>query len=178
MESIFVLCMLLFLGGFIIAIVSLLDEEYLVAFFGILFGIIGLFGAALISGEYNEDAWRCCGETITSEYCSECGKQKPVECKKWTCCNHEHDKDIKFCPNCGKARPTDDNTTNNIVVKDNENVEINVNDDGVVVIEDEWTCCDKEISSKFCPDCGKQNNNDATSNAETIIEEKTNNKGE
>ena len=51
------------------------------------------------------------------------------------------------------------------------------NDDGIVVVEDKWTCCDKEIDSKFCPDCGKQNNNDTASNTE-ITKENSNNKGE
>ena len=87
----------------------------------------------------------------------------------WTCCDHERDSDIKFCPDCGKARPVENNTTNNIVVKDNENVEINVNDDSVVVIEDTWTCCDKDIDSKFCPDCGNPKDNITSSKPETII---------
>ena len=47
MEALFLLCVLLLLGGFVIAIFSLFDEEYVVAAFGVLFGIIGLCGAAL-----------------------------------------------------------------------------------------------------------------------------------
>ncbi len=84
-----------------------------------------------------EDSWECCGDTITSEYCCECGKEKPAECKGWKCCNHELGKDINFCPDCGKAKPVNNSITNNIIVKDNENVEVNINSDGVVIVEDD-----------------------------------------
>jgi hypothetical protein len=175
MEMLFLLCVLLTLGGLVIAIISIFEEEPVQAAIGILLLVIGLASSLTVS-ERIEDPWNCCGNEIHSEYCSECGKARPAECKDWECCDHERDSNVKFCPDCGKSKPASDNTTNNIVVKDNENVEINVNDD-VVVVEDKWTCCDKEIDSKFCPDCGKQNNNDTASNTE-ITKENSNNKGE
>lgn len=168
MEALFLLCVLLILIGAVVAIYSLFDEEPIAAALGIILLVIGLSGGIAIS-EHIEDSWTCCGDEIHSEYCCECGKARPVECKNWTCCDHEHDKDVKFCPDCGKARPAEDNTTNNIIVKDNENVEINVNDDSVVVVEDKWTCCDKEIESNFCPDCGKSKDNVVISEQKTDI---------
>ncbi len=156
---------------------SCLDEEPLYMIGGFICALLAFLAFATFN-DYSDNLWTCCNNEIHSEYCSECGKAKPIECKGWTCCDHERDSDVKFCPDCGKARPTNDGTVNNIVVKNNENVEINVNDDSVVIVEDTWTCCDKEIDSRFCPDCGKQNDNNITSNVETITKEKSNNKGE
>ena len=135
MEMLFLLCVLLTLGGLVIAIISICEEEPMQAAIGILLLVIGLASSLTVS-ERIEDPWSCCGNEIHSEYCSECGKARPAECKGWECCNHALDKDIKFCPYCGEARPTDNGTTNNIVVKDNENVEINVNTEGVVIVKD------------------------------------------
>ena len=153
MELLFSFCLVLCAIGFLMAIISAFEAELVTLDLGIILCIIGLVGA-LITSEHIEDSWTCCGNEIHSEYCSECGEARPVECKDWTCCDHEYDSNIKFCPDCGKPKPTTD-ITNNIVVKDNENVNININDDKVVINTDEWICCDKNIESKFCPDCGK-----------------------
>lgn len=173
MELLLTFCVILCIVGFAIAILSMFESGEPIAIgLGIILGFIGLLGTLAIDEHIAENSWTCCGNEIHSEYCCECGKEKPIEYRDWTCCDHKHDNNIKFCPDCGKAKPVEDNITNNIVIKDNENVEVNVNDNSVVIIEDKWTCCDKELESKFCPDCGNAKlDNDAAAKSETIIKD-------
>ncbi|MBE6637521.1 MAG: SPFH domain-containing protein [Ruminococcaceae bacterium] len=76
-----------------------------------------------------KDGWYCsCGETVTGNFCPNCGAKKP-EAKKpdgaWTCaCGHTATG--KFCPECGAKKP-----------------------------EEGWTCrCGAVNRGKFCPECG------------------------
>ena len=124
-------------GLAIAAFVEALNNNEPVLFVAVVFCII--FGITIFNLANKEpiECWKCCNQMNESQYCTECGKEKPAEYKNWTCCEREHDKDIKFCPDCGKARPGNNDTINNVVVKDNENVEVNVNSGGVVIIEDD-----------------------------------------
>lgn len=124
-------------GLAIAAFVEALNNNEPILFVAVVFCII--FGITIFNLANKEpiECWKCCNQMNESQYCTECGKEKPAEYKNWTCCEREHDKDIKFCPDCGKARPGNNDTINNVVVKDNENVEVNVNSGGVVIIEDD-----------------------------------------
>jgi len=81
----------------------------------------------------NADGWTCeCGrEGITSKFCPDCGKPKPMAQDAWKCpgCGTEGITS-KFCPNCGASKP-------------------------VIVTWDCTNCGTKDITSKFCPNCGK-----------------------
>lgn len=76
------------------------------------------------------DGWKCeCGHTNTGKFCSECGKPRPVQEESWVCeCGHTNTG--KFCSECGKPRPAK-----------------------------EWTCdCGQVNTGKFCSNCGKARN--------------------
>ena len=76
------------------------------------------------------DGWKCeCGHTNTGKFCSECGKPRPVQEESWVCeCGHINVG--KFCSECGKPRPAK-----------------------------EWTCdCGQVNTGKFCSNCGKARN--------------------
>lgn len=76
------------------------------------------------------DGWKCeCGHTNTGKFCSECGKPRPVQEESWVCeCGHTNTG--KFCSECGKPRPAQ-----------------------------EWTCeCGQVNTGKFCSNCGKARN--------------------
>ncbi|MBO4950947.1 MAG: SPFH domain-containing protein [Clostridia bacterium] len=50
--------------------------------------------------------WKCsCGAVNTGKFCTECGKEGPVE-KSWTCSCGAKNKG-KFCPECGGKKPAD-----------------------------------------------------------------------
>ena len=73
--------------------------------------------------------WTCeCGAVNTGKFCSECGKEKPVESGAWTCeCGTVNSG--KFCSECGKPKPVENG---------------------------EWTCaCGAVNTGKFCSECGK-----------------------
>ena len=83
------------------------------------------------------DGWSCiCGQkNITSKFCPECGKPKPVPISSdtWDCpsCGSKGITS-KFCPECGSPRPE---------------------------APKGWNCAKcgkKDITSKFCPECGSQ----------------------
>ena len=67
-----------------------------------------------------------CGETFTSNFCPNCGKQR-IEKKTFTCECGYTGMALKFCPNCGKAIEEE------------------------VTCECGYRC----KGSKFCPNCGK-----------------------
>ena len=62
--------------------------------------------------ENNEDSdesgnWDCeCGKTgLTGKFCPECGKGRPSVITSWDCACGKTGLTGKFCPECGKARP-------------------------------------------------------------------------
>lgn len=80
----------------------------------------------------NPNRWNCtCGMTnITSKFCPNCGKKKPSP-NTWDCECGEMGLTSLFCPNCGKKRPSTTET---------------------------WDCeCgEKQLTGKFCPHCGRK----------------------
>ena len=78
----------------------------------------------------NANTWKCsCGETVTGNFCPNCGGKKPAPTAQgaWKCSCGEIVTG-NFCPECGKKKP----------------------DDG-------WTCsCGSVNKGKFCPNCGKK----------------------
>ena len=78
--------------------------------------------------------WTCsCGHQNEGNFCSECGKPKPLPKEVWTCsCGHQNDG--KFCSECGKPKP-----------------------------QQGFTCSNPECgftsdeNMKFCPQCGSPN---------------------
>lgn len=77
--------------------------------------------------------WNCaCGKNgITSNFCPECGAQRPIVNAGWNCTCGSMNITSKFCPECGKMNPA----------------------------LDVWECKNcgtKDIKSKFCPNCGHQ----------------------
>jgi membrane protease subunit (stomatin/prohibitin family) len=69
--------------------------------------------------------WQCaCGEVNTGKFCHNCGKAQPAN-DNWNCdCGTANTG--KFCQNCGKPR------------------------------SDKWRCsCGAENNGKFCNECGK-----------------------
>ena len=118
-------------GLAIAAFVEALNSNEPILFVAVVF--CAIFGITLfnLANKGPVECWKCCNQMNESQYCTECGKEKPAEYKNWTCCEREHDKDIKFCPDCGSPKP-------------------------VVVDNSLWNCsCGQtNISSKFCPNCG------------------------
>jgi len=75
--------------------------------------------------------WTCsCGNqnNLNSNFCSQCGSQKPNKDTSWTCsCGNQNTG--KFCSKCGNKKPENHN----------------------------WVCsCGKENTGKFCSNCGLQ----------------------
>jgi len=74
-----------------------------------------------------QNGWKCaCGETVTGNFCPQCGAKKPEpKAAGWTCaCGAVVTG--KFCPECGAKKP-----------------------------EDGWTCsCGAVNKGKFCSECG------------------------
>lgn len=75
------------------------------------------------------DCPECSKKNITSNFCPNCGHKKPEEAKGWNCPSCGH-KGImsNFCPDCGARKPSDT-----------------------------WSCPDcgqTDIRTNFCPNCG------------------------
>ena len=52
-------------------------------------------------------AWRCrCGATVTGKFCPECGSPRPADTEGWTCTCGTVNKG-RFCQNCGAKKPAD-----------------------------------------------------------------------
>ncbi len=50
--------------------------------------------------------WTCaCGTVNQAKFCTECGKPRPVENKKWFCPNCGSPSDLNFCGKCGTPKP-------------------------------------------------------------------------
>ena len=50
--------------------------------------------------DVKDDTWKCkCGTENRGKFCSNCGKQKTITCKK---CNSQLEEGAKFCSNCGE----------------------------------------------------------------------------
>jgi membrane protease subunit (stomatin/prohibitin family)/predicted RNA-binding Zn-ribbon protein involved in translation (DUF1610 family) len=84
------------------------------------------------------DMWNCkCGtKGIHSKFCPNCGTVKPENPKPWDCSCGMKGITSKFCPNCGSAKP----------------------------ISDIWKCevCGTDgLTSAFCPVCGNKRKGEA-----------------
>ena len=78
--------------------------------------------------------WKCaCGETVTGNFCPECGAKKPADNGGWTCsCGASNTG--KFCSNCGSKKPA-----------------------GVPQYRCDkcgWQPADPTQAPRFCPECG------------------------
>ncbi len=87
------------------------------------------------------NGWKCaCGATVSGNFCTECGANKPAE-EGWTCSCSAVNKG-KFCPNCGAKKP-----------------------EGAPLYQCDkcgWKPEDPHNPPKFCPECGDRfDENDA-----------------
>lgn len=105
---------------------------------GFIYFIVCLF-LAIIIGLLTHDnivkaplEWSCCDNTIYSEYCPDCGKERS---DVWICCDVEVEGN--FCSNCGEKRPEKIKETTI------------------------WTCyaCSNEnATGNYCSICGRKKN--------------------
>ena len=80
-----------------------------------------------------KDSWTCaCGNTVSGNFCPNCGAKKPAEPEGWTCTCGSVNKG-NFCPNCGAKKP--------------ENHVYRCGKCG-------WEIENPENPPKFCPQCG------------------------
>ncbi len=91
--------------------------------------------AAAPSPSAPPSGWTCvCGTTDnTGKFCSECGKEKPVDPAGWTCACGKVNKG-KFCSECGAKKP-----------------------EGALLYKCDkcgWEPEDPKTPPKFCPECG------------------------
>lgn len=99
-------------------------------------------------------AWRCsCGTSNTGKFCANCGKAKPAD-NNWTCsCGATNTG--RFCANCGKAKPADNNWTCSCGATNTGKFCANC---GKAKPDDNnWTCpCGTTNTGRFCANCGSQ----------------------
>lgn len=103
------------------------------------------------------NTWDCeCGEKgNTKNFCSNCGKTKPVN-NTWNCECGEKNNTKNFCANCGKSRPV--NITWDCDCGEKGNTKKFCSNCGKVKTSNTWDCdCgEKGITKIFCGNCGKQ----------------------
>ena len=82
--------------------------------------------------QQNHNSWNCsCGErNIQSNFCPNCGNQKPISANSWICTNCGRTGIVSlFCPDCGTKKPC---------------------------LDWDCSCGAKNIQSNFCPSCGNR----------------------
>ena len=113
-----------------------------------------------ISNAMNPNAWVCtCGNSVTGNFCPNCGNKKPEVKTGWDCACGEKNIKSNFCPNCGSKKPEEKAGWNCACGEKNIKSNFCPNCGSKKPVENagwDCTCGEKNIKTNFCPNCGSK----------------------